>query len=253
MLKWFRERRRRRVRARAFPGEWDAVLDTLPLCRRLPDADRTELRGHIRVLLDEKRFEGCAGMVVTDEIRLTIAAHAACLLLHRKTAYFPQLESILVYPHAYEAPSERHIGDYVVEEGTEVREGESWYRGSMVLSWDDVQRGVSDLSDGENVVLHEFAHQLDDESGEADGTPLLEGRRQWRDWVRVFQAEYEALQEADARGRRTLLDPYGAESPSEFFAVATECFFERPRKLGQRHPELYDQLRRYFRQDPAAW
>ena len=173
--------------------------------------------------------------------------------MRRRTDYYPQLESILVYPHAYEAPSERHISDYLVEEGTEVREGESWYRGSMVLSWEDVQRGAADPGDGENVVFHEFAHQLDDESGAADGTPLLDSIEQWRSWVAVFQAEFEALQDDDARGRRTLLDPYGAESPPEFFAIATECFFERPRELKKRHAKLYEQLHGYYKQDPASW
>ena len=229
------------------------MLDAIPICRRLANADREELRGHIQIFIGEKQFEGCGGLEIDDRIRVTIAAHASILLLHRRTDYYPQLESILVYPHAYEAPSERHISDYLVEEGTEVREGESWYRGSMVLSWEDVQRGAADPGDGENVVFHEFAHQLDDESGAADGTPLLDSIEQWRSWVAVFQAEFEALQDDDARGRRTLLDPYGAESPPEFFAIATECFFERPRELKQRHAKLYEHLCGYYKQDPASW
>ena len=229
------------------------MIDAIPICRRLASGDREELRGHIQIFIGEKQFEGCGGLEIDDRIRVTIAAHASILLLRRRTDYFPQLESILVYPHAYEAPSERHISDYLVEEGTEVREGESWYRGSMVLSWEDVQRGAANPGDGENVVFHEFAHQLDDESGAADGTPVLDSIEQWRSWVAVFQAEFEALQDDDARGRRTLLDPYGAESPPEFFAIATECFFERPRELKKRHAKLYEQLHGYYKQDPASW
>jgi hypothetical protein len=253
MPRWFRKRRRGSVRELRFPGEWDGILRRLPIDRRLPGTDREELRGHIQVFLDEKRFEGCGGLGITDEIRVTIAAYAALLLLHRETDYYPQLASILVYPDAYHAPGERHVGDYLVEEGIEVREGESWYRGSMVLSWKDVRRGADGAKNGENVVLHEFAHQLDDESGAADGTPVLSGRRQWRRWVALCEEEYEALVEADERGRKTLIDPYGAESPSEFFAVVTECFFGRPEKLRERHRELYDLFAEYYRQDPAAW
>ena len=251
MLRRLRDQRREKVRTQPFPPQWTSLLEAIPIYRRLADGDRKELRGHIQIFLSEKRFEGCGGLEINDHIRVIIAAHAVILLLHRRTDYYPQLESILVYPQAYEAPSERHIGDYLVEEGTEVREGESWYRGSMVLSWEDVQRGAAALGNGENVVFHEFAHQLDDESGAADGTPVLENHGQWRRWVNVFQDEYEALQAA--RGRRTLLDPYGAESPSEFFATATECFFERPRELKKQHAKLYEQLRGYYMQDPASW
>ena len=253
MFGWFRDWRRERIRARPLPAVWNAVLEALPIYRRLPDADRGELRGHIQVFLGEKRFEGCGGLELTDRIRVTIAAYASILLLHRESDYYPQLESILVYPHAYEAPNERHLGDYLVEEGTEIREGESWYRGAMVLSWEDVQQGPASQKDSENVVFHEFAHQLDDESGAADGTPVLKSRDQWRAWVEIFQHEYEVLRDAADRSRRTVLDPYGAESPSEFFAVATECFFERPRDLRQRHRELYEQLREFYQQDPAQW
>jgi hypothetical protein len=253
MLRWFRDRRRHKALAQPFPPEWNAILEDLPTYRRLPPEDRNELRGHVQVLLDEKQFEGCGGIEITDEIRVTVAAHAAILLLHRKTDYYPQLASILIYPEAYGAPGERHVGEYLVEEGIEVREGESWYRGSMVLSWKDVRRGVADIDDGENVVFHEFAHQLDDESGTGDGTPLLSSRDEWRRWVGVCEREYEALVDADERGRKTLIDPYGAENPSEFFAVVTECFFERPRKLKARHRELYDVFSEYYRQDPGSW
>ena len=253
MFGWFRDWRRERTRVRPFPVPWNAVLEALPIYRRLSDTDRTELRGHIQVFMEEKRFEGCGGLDLSDRIRVTIAAHASILLLHRETDYYPQLDSILVYPHAYQAPSERHLGDYLVEEGTEVREGESWYRGAIVLSWKDVQCGAMDRKEGQNVVFHEFAHQLDDESGAADGTPVLEGRDEWRKWVDVFQREYERLLDAAERGSRTVLDPYGAESPSEFFAVATECFFQRPRDLQRRHRELYEQLRQFYRQDPVQW
>lgn len=253
MIGWIRKRRRQRLLGEQFPEACDVILGSLPAYQLLPQADRNELRSHVQVLLGEKRFEGCGGLEITDEIRVTIVAHAAILLLHRETDYYPQLESILVYPEAYGAPGERHIGDYVVEEGVEVREGESWYRGSMVLSWADVRQDSADPGGGRNVVFHEFAHQLDDESGNADGTPVLPNRALWEHWVEVCEREFEALAESHDRGRRTLIDPYGAESPSEFFAVVTECFFGRPAKLRTRHPDLYDVFSQFYQQDPASW
>lgn len=253
MPKWLRKRRRRRLVEQPFPAEWNTILRGLPILARLPEGDHDTLRKHIRILLEEKTFEGCGGLEITDEIRVTVAAYSAVLILHRETDYYPQLASILIYPDAYGAPGERHVGEYLVEEGTEVREGESWYRGSMVLSWRDVRRGVHNAKGGDNVVFHEFAHQLDDESGTGDGTPVMETRQQWRRWVRVCEAEYQSLVDADERGRKTLIDPYGAESPSEFFAVVTECFFNRPQKLEKRHPELYEVFAAYYKQDPGRW
>lgn len=253
MSSWLRKRRRRRLLERPFPLEWNTILTNLPIFGRIPEEDHDELRRHVQILLDEKTFEGCGGLEISDEIRVTVGTYAAVLLLHRETDYYPQLASILMYADAYGAPGERHIGEYLVEEGVEVREGESWYRGSMVLSWKDVRRGVHNPRGGENVVFHEFAHQLDDESGGGDGTPVMETRDQWRRWVRICEEEYQALVEAEERGRKTLIDPYGAESPSEFFAVVTECFFNRPGKLQERHPELYEIFAEYYHQDPARW
>ena len=123
----------------------------------------------------------------------------------------------------------------------------------MVLSWADAQWDAANPDSGRNVVFHEFAHQLDDESGNADGTPLLESRALWRRWVEVCEREFEALTEAEVGGLRTLIDPYGSENPSEFFAVVTECFFGQPGKFRARHPELYDVFSEFYRQDPAAW
>jgi hypothetical protein len=253
MVRWLRKRRRTKLAAEPLPEAWRGILEALPIWKRLPAPDREELARHVRIFLAEKPFEACGGLGITDQIRVTVAAYGCLLLLHRETDYYPQLASILVYPAAYDAPAARHVGEYLVEEGTEIREGESWYRGAMVLSWEDVKRGIANPESGENVVLHEFAHQLDDESGDADGTPALTHRRLWHRWVAVCEREYEALIEADERGRRTLLDPYGAESPSEFFAVVTECFFERPAKLEARHPELYQVFSEFYRQDPARW
>ena len=224
----------------------------VPLWRRLPPEDQRELEGHIQVLLAEKHFEGAGGLALTDEIRVVIAAQAAVLLLHRDTGYFPGLYSIIVYPAGFVVPV-RDVEGGIVTEGTDDRLGESWSSGVIVLSWDGVRHGVADSGDGENLVLHEFAHQLDDEGGDADGVPMLARGHDGARWSAVLGEEFERLREADERGEPTLLDPYGAERPAEFFAVATECFFERSAELEARHPALYAELRRYFRQDPARW
>jgi len=206
----------------------------------------------MQVFLAEKRFEGCNGLDITDEIRVTIAAQACMLLLHRETDFYPLLKSVLVYPDAFVAQVKTHEPGGVVIEDEEEREGESWDIGALILSWKDVLEGVADPHDGYNVVFHEFAHQLDDEWGVADGAPPLPKKSMYEEWTRVFKAEYDALVEADDKEKETFLDPYGAESPAEFFAVVTECFFELPVALREHHPELYEQLRLFYEQDPAA-
>lgn len=218
----------------------------------MSEADRRELGGIVQVLLHEKNFEGCGGLTITDEMRVTIAAQAAVLLLHRDTGYYPTLRSILVYPRAYHAPSLRRNPDGTVSEGIQGRRGESWYRGALVLSWQDVTHGAADATDGQNLVFHEFAHQLDAESGGMEGAPALAGAARYRDWARVLGREYDALIADLHRGHHTLLDPYGSTNPAEFFAVATELFFERPHAMRETYPALYEQMARFYRQDPAA-
>ena len=221
---------------------------------RLSAADRSELLAHIQVFLNEKRFEGCAGLVMNDEIRVTVAAQACLLLLRRKTNYFPRLLTILVYPSMYLVEEQRHIEGPVWEEGTMSRLGETGRAmGSMVLAWDAVKSGAADPSDGKNVVLHEFAHQLDFENDAADGAPVLTTREQQLSWRETMKTEFASLRAAEETGIPTLLDTYGATNPAEFFAVATEAFFERPRMLRAHHPRLYSELQNYFKQDPIEF
>jgi hypothetical protein len=248
---FFTERRRKKLRAEPFPESWQAILArNVALYERLSKEDQEELRGHMQVFLAEKTFEGCGGLVITDEIRVTIAAQACLLLLHRETDYYPDLSTIRVYPRAYIA-TERRVENGVVFEEKVVRAGESWTRGCVVLSWDDALKGGVDPADGHNVVIHEFAHQLDQEDGDADGAPVLSQRGAYAPWARVLGSEFSALQRAERRREQSLLDKYGAGSPAEFFAVASETFFERPRQMQRLHPELYDELKRYYKQDPA--
>jgi Mlc titration factor MtfA (ptsG expression regulator) len=251
---WLKKWRRKRVAQKPFPKEWLGILEkNLPFYRHLPDADRAELRRHIQVFLSEKRFEGCAGLEVTDEMKVTIAAQACILLLHRKTDYYPGLYSILVYPHAFVIRRPQHIESGLFAEGPQVLLGESWRRGSVVLSWDDVVHGAADIHDGQNVVLHEFAHQIDQSGGKGDGTEVLKNRTRYLAWARVLQKDYEKLRSAALQNRHSLLRDYAATNPAEFFAVATEYFFEKPKELKRAHPELYDELKIFYHQDPLTY
>jgi Mlc titration factor MtfA (ptsG expression regulator) len=255
ILGLLRQRRRRSLRAQPFPKDWLRIIErNVPFFRRLSTDDQAELLGHIQVFLAEKRFEGCAGLELTDEIRVTIAAQACLLLLHRKTDYFPRLLTILVYPSTYLAEEKRPIEGPIWEEGTTHRQGETARTmGSMVLAWDAAKSGAADSSDGKNLVLHEFAHQLDYENGAADGAPAFASREQQLSWGGVMRTEFTSLRAADDTGIPTLLDTYGAISPAEFFAVSTEAFFERPVALRGHHPRLYAELQRYFQQDPIEY
>ncbi len=208
----------------------------------------------MQVFLAEKRFEGCGGLQLNDEIRVTIATQACLLLLHRKTDYYPRLLTILVYPSGYVVDEKRHLEGNVWEEGVTGRLGQTARQmGSMILAWDAAKYGAADPSDGKNLVLHEFAHQLDYENFATDGVPALASARDELSWARVMKTEFAALRAADETGIPTLLDTYGASNPAEFFAVSTEAFFERPRALQGQHPKLYGELQRFFRQDPARY
>ena len=255
MFRFLKQRRRQRLRAQPFPPAWRSIITgNLPIFRRLPPEDQAELLGHVQVFLAEKHFEGCSGLELTDEIRVTIAAQACLLLLHRATDYYPELTSILVYPSGYTSYEARHLEGNIWDEGGEPRLGQTARRlGSLVLAWDDAKRGAAHPSDGRNLVLHEFAHQLDYEEFQTDGAPALATRAEYLTWARVMSREFAALQSAGETGTSTVLDTYGATNPAEFFAVVTEAFFERPRALRGSHPELYAQLARFFRQDPSRY
>ena len=250
-----RLRARRRETLRDLPTDptWPARLARwAPLYRRVPASLREQLHAHMRVFLEEKRFIGCAGLSVTDDMRISIAAQACLLLLNRETGYYPRLREILIYPAAFVTEHESQDAFGVHTRGRRILEGESWELGKVVLSWDDALQGAAD-GDADNVVLHEFAHQLDQEDGDANGAPPLSETAAYTRWSEVCTREFEALRAAAERGEDSFLDPYGAQNPAEFFAVATETFFEQPREMRDRHPDLYEQLRHYYRLDPAEW
>lgn len=256
MLGFLRERRRAKLREHPFPAEWLSILDAnVPVYRRLPADLRAQLHGHIHVLLAEKHFEGCNGLEITDEVRVTIAGQAALLILNRKTGYYPDLVTILVYPSVFYADVTEADDDqgHIISEYSEDRSGESWDLGVVILSWEDIAAYTSTGRAGYNVVLHEFAHQLDMENRAMDGVPRLRDRARREAWRRAFGEAYQHFERAAAANRRTLVDPYGAGDPAEFFAVVTESFFERPLALRREYPQLYTELCLYYAVDPASW
>ena len=248
-----KRRRRERIRNQPLSEGWLEILtQNFPRYSRLPAADQEEFRGHIQVFLSEKQFEGAAGLTITDEIRVTIAAQACYLLLHRDGDSYPGLYSIIVYPHEYVAAQSKRNEIGVVDEGIQVRLGETAARGALVLSWDGALRGASDIHDCRNVVFHEFAHQLDAEDGSFDGVPILPQRSMYIAWARILGEEFDALRERVRLHQETDIDAYGATNSAEFFAVVTECFFQRPRQLRLIHPALYEAFKLFYQQDPAG-
>lgn len=250
----FKKWRRKRLAGQQFPYDWLGIIKrNVPFYGLLPAEDQKELQRHILIFIGEKRFEGCGGLKITDEIKVTIAAQACILLLHRDTDYYPGLSTILVYPSSYVAHGIHSLEGGVITEGPDVRLGESWHHGSVVLSWDDVYRSAADIDDGHNVVLHEFAHQIDSSFAKGDSTPVLRSTSTFIAWARILQKEYQQLQREVSSESATFLDKYGAVNPAEFFAVATEYFFEQPKQLKRLHSELYEELKRFYQQDPAKW
>lgn len=253
---WFYPRwRLRRALARPMPAERQAILErNLPVYRRMPAELQAQLRRLVTQFLHQKKFVPCGGMEeVTEEMRVTIAAQACLLLLNRPSRVYPLLETVLLYPTAFLVPRNRPDEAGVVTETREDLLGESWSDGRVILSWDHVQRGASDWTDGHNVVLHEFAHQLDSESGSNNGAPYLGHPSSYRSWSEVLARDFDALRRDAYFSQQSVLDHYGATSPAEFFAVATETFFEKPWQLAERHAELYAEFLKYYRVDPREW
>ena len=254
VFRFLRDKRRRRASEQEFPAAWEAILrDSVHIFSCLPPDDQDELRKHILVFIDEKNFEGCGGLELTDAMRVIVAANACVLLLHREHDYYPTTQSILVYPDQFVVDVVEYGPDGVVSEYADARAGEAWDTGPVVVSWKDVEDSIAHPSDGYNVVMHEFAHQLDMENGAVDGMPGLTSSSDIREWNEVFTEAFRRFTRRVDDGRRTAMDEYAAEAPSEFFAVAVEAFFETPHDVREGYPRVYDLLRAYFDQDPASW
>ena len=246
--------RRERVLRQPFPASWREILrQRMPYFRRLPPDLQLQLKKHVQWLIAETPFIGCRGQEITDEVRVLVAAQAALLLLNRGAGRFYGLRQILVYPGPFVVDRPVNAGG-VTQDARRVLAGESWQEGQLILSWDDVLDGAADPGDGRNVVIHEFAHRLDQETGSANGAPWLGGRRErYVRWSQVMGAAYARLQQQLAEGAEPWLDPYGATDPAEFFAVLSETFFENPARLAQADHALYRELAAFYRVDPLAW
>jgi hypothetical protein len=253
MFKWWRNRRRRKWEQEVFPAEWLAIIHRN--CRHfatLTSAEQGRLLRDTRWFLREKSIEATLGLALTDEMKVTVAVHASLLGLGFDSPPFDRLISIILQPESYAATKIRHAQPGVEIHSEEQRLGEAWRNGPVLLSWRDILRQCRDAPDGRNVVFHEFAHLLDMADADADGIPPLETEEQYRTWLDVTNLEYRRLIHHAQLGRRTLLDWYGTTNEAEFFAVATECFFEQSVEMRELHPGLYSVLHAYYKQDPAS-
>jgi hypothetical protein len=254
MLRWFTERRRRRILETPFPAAWDDyIARNVAITHRLGLAERMRLRELVSVFMAEKRFEGCGGLELTEEMAVTIAAQACVLLLGRDDdSLYDDVQSILVYPSTVVAPP-RQLGVFEqprapIGAGTALL-GEAIMGGPVILAWDAALAGGREESAG-NVVFHELAHKLDMANGAVDGTPPLATRAERRRWAAACSAAFARLRRDTEAGWPTAIDPYGATNEGEFFAVATEAFFTRPGELRAREPELYAVLAAFYRLEP---
>lgn len=250
---WFKRRRRRKLLATPPPAHWAPWLAAdLEAWPTFSEVEQRRLLDIARVLIAEKSWEGAGGFELTEQAQVIIAVQAAVLLLGLAHDYYPNVYSIVVYPTGYVLPGGHADAAGVVSEAARPVLGTAHHRGPVVLSWRSARQGGRDADDGRNLVYHEFAHKLDMLDGTVDGTPPLPDDRAYRTWFEVMTAHYERLQHAAETGRRTVLDKYGATNVAEFFAVATETFFEKSRQLRERHPDLYGALQMFYRQDPAG-
>lgn len=249
-----KSRKRESIASTPFPLEWRKILrKNLPFFYKMPADLQLQLKDKMQIFLSEKTFVGREGQEIDDEVRVTIAAQACMLLLNRKTDFYPFLKTIVVYPSAFITRHTQTDASGAQNENPRVLLGESWNRGQVILSWYHSASGGADFEDGQNLVIHEFAHQLDGESGATNGAPPLSSEQSYKDWAAILSQEFEHLRRRAQQGRSTLLDKYGTTNPAEFFAVASEIFFEKPQEFEDEHKALYDQLKEYYAVHPASW
>lgn len=234
-----------------FAPDWEPFLEkNVVLYASLPGGEKKRLRARTMEFLSTKSFEGCGGLELTAEMMVTVAGTASLLMLHRPGPLFPKLFSVLLYPSVFRARHVEETNSGIIHESAVDTLGESWESGSLILAWDAVRPGDPNHTPGQNIVLHEFAHQLDLDDGAEDGAPKLDSRESQRTWAQVFQEAFEERKWMRRMGYRCVLDDYASTHPAEFFAVSTEVFFERPSRLKKTFPRLYAELRGYFRFDP---
>jgi MtfA peptidase len=246
--------RRALIKRKHFPDSWLQTLKTrAPYYSVLPEPLRSELHKRILVLMAEKNFEGCGGFKLSESEQVIIAAYAGLLIIGEPSDYYPSLRTILVYPENYMAPVHEEDDSGIMTEGIEPRSGESWDLGTIVLSWDDIQIDLEHPFSGQNLIIHEFSHQLDNQYGMTAGIGINGNIYTENEWNKTLSKHYLELRRDISRGRKNLLDPYGSTNPAEFFAVATECFFENGYRLQLNFPKLYAMLKNFYNIDPASF
>jgi MtfA peptidase len=251
---WLPKYRVRHALARPFPRHYAKILHrNLPVYSRMPADLQLQLKRLIQQFLLQKKFVGCAGLAITDEVKVTIAGKACLLLLNRPTLVYPNLSMILVYPSAFIVPRTEIAASGLVTDHKQILLGESWEDGRVILAWDHVKRDDANADYGHDVVLHEFAHQLDSETGGTNGAPQMTTKAHYQRWAAIFLQEFTRLQQTTWPPAGGVIDPYGASSPAEFFAVVTEAFFENSVALAQEHPALFAALKEYYCVDPREW
>lgn len=253
MFTWLRNRRRRKLLEEPFPPWWDAILRrNVGHYPRLSPDERARLRDTLRVLVAEKDWEGVGGLHVTEEIKVTIAAQAALMLLGMEHDYFARVDSIVVYPGSFRTPNPED-GWEDDELSDRVADGQAVYRGPVILAWDSVLQDGREPEGGHNVVVHEFAHQLDFLDYETNGTPPLNDPELAKRWGPVMTAAFKQHRQLVERGEETFFEEQAAENETEFFADASEAFFCSPADFLAGYPEVYALLRDYYRVDPLKW
>ena len=243
--------RKQLLRSSLSREDWDIVLEQVPLIHQLPEHLKMKLQGKINLFLHQVKFHGCNGLEMNRKMELSIAVQA-CLLIVNRNLWYKNLFTILVYPSAFKSRQANYDGDVIVEED-QARLGESWSHGPVVLSWEHTEIGAANEKDGNNLVFHEFAHQLDDLSGHTNAIPILAKGQSYAEWEKAFLDAYERHVQAIENGNRTFIDEYGAENHVEFLAVTMEVFFEKPKKLHEEESEVYEQLSKLLRLDPKSW
>ncbi|MBU2707185.1 zinc-dependent peptidase [Zooshikella marina] len=246
--------RRKRVLKTAFPQSWHQILNkNFAIYNLLPHSLKIRLQKLIQLFLLEKKFYGCQGLTLTEEIRVTIAAQACLLILNQPRAWYSKLQSILVYPGAFTVPNAQYSNEGIISNAPSHRLGESWHNGRIILSWDDVINDSRCPQRGQNVTFHEFAHQLDAEDGYTDGIPILGPKHSFQHWSHLMAEELARLRHEVIVGIPHVINQYGATNPAEFFAVATETFFTHPHQLATHNPALFQVLQSYYQLDPRSW
>ena len=247
-------RKRTTISIRPFPMQWEQALSTYwPIFSRIPYGLKQKLRKQIQLFMAEKQIVGCQGLRLNEQERVIIAAQACLLIINKSFDHFDPLKTILVYPSSFITNREVNLGNGTVASDKRVLSGESWDTGRIIISWQDTVDGVADDTDGANVIIHEFAHLLDHQSGSSNGAPILNKSSDYDTWSVVWNDAFSRFLTSLEDGKTPLFNPYGASNPAEFFAVVSEVFFENGQLLKNHEPALYEQLKHYYEVDTKEW